>query len=247
MRNTVLLLGLSGVLAVLTPVQAGNCGYSGYRSSYYYPKTYYYNTPGYGYSYPVQKVVAQELEVAPLFVTVPVESYAVPIQAYGVNHYYSVQENYQQRATLRDIIREELRAFQGGGTAAQQATTVAPRPTPTPTPVPSTPSYSTAPPKPTDLGVDNDTDPNVAAAVLAAFQSTGCLNCHMKQIKGNLRLAFDQNGTVKLALQNRDRRWLVYGYSSTGVMPPEAQNDASKAMKNDLLPGLLQWALAAKQ
>src|SRR6516165_454007 len=69
--------------------------YPYYGSQVSYPSTV---TPGtyqsqhhhYEKTYPAQKVVAQEIAVAPLIVTVPVESKAVPVHAYGSPYYYSV-------------------------------------------------------------------------------------------------------------------------------------------------------------
>ena len=102
----VAMLALS-ILTVNAPAQ----GYNYYN---YSPNCYScYSAPNYQQHYekvyPAQKVVAQEIAVAPLIVTVPVESKAVPVHAYGSPYYYSVSEAYREKAYLREVLREELR------------------------------------------------------------------------------------------------------------------------------------------
>jgi len=209
------------------------------RCQTYYQPTY--QSSGYNYyTAPVQKVVAQEVVVAPLVVTVPVVSYAVPIQAYGATHYYSVHDAYQQRAAIRDVIREELRNY-----LATQGQPVAPGATYTPPPAVA-PAPMIQPPVTqsgvrTDLGIDDKGDPQV----IAAFVGT-CYKCHGGSMgtKGNLRLLYEQNGNYALAKHGKERKWMIYGQASTGVMPPEAVNDGSKALKQEYLPALLKWTVS---
>jgi hypothetical protein len=226
--------------------------YYGYYSpsySYYSPSYYNYYSPSYetpvAYKdYVVQKVVAQEVAVAPLIVTVPVISYGVPIQNYGVGHYYSVQENYQQRANLREVVREELRAAlaglngNGNGTYQQPPRQQPQQQQQLPKEEPASKGQRS------DLGKDAVTPKDLAAKIVKAFTDTGCLGCHGgAKINGNLRLAYDESGVVTLARQSKERRWMIYGQASTGVMPPAARDDATKAMKQEHLPDLLRWVL----
>lgn len=196
--------------------------------------------------YPAQKVIAQEIFVAPLIVTVPIEYKAIPIQAYGVNHYWSVQESYQQKAMLRDVVREELRNFMNAPGGAAPAPAYQHQPGPAYQHQPVTPVAPAGVRKLPDLGVDNETSDDIAKPVIAAF-SVSCMRCHgaTEKLQGNLRLAHVMpDGTYKLAKQSSERRWMAYGMASTGVMPPEAKTDASKAMSQEKLPALLKWVVS---
>ena len=201
-----------------------------------------YHQQHYQYQYPVQKVVAQEIAVAPLIVTVPVDSKAVPVQAYGAQYYYSVGEAYQQKAAIRDVIREELRALVGGGGGA-----------PLPTPggraevktAPATAPATAAVTGPSDAP-DTTTPAELQTKVLAAFQGkANCVSCHGAgaSLSGNFRLVKDDGkGGYQLVALSSDKRWKTYAMSSVGAMPPAAAADASKAMESEHLPSLLQWA-----
>lgn len=209
------------------------------RCQTYYQPTY--TPPAYNYyTAPVQKVVAQEVAVAPLVVTVPVVSYGVPIQAYGPTHYYSVHDAYQQRAAIRDVIREELRNYLATQGQPAPGTPYTPPPAVTPAPM-NTPPVITPGGAKTDLGIDEKGDPQV----IAAFVST-CYKCHGGSMgtKGNLRLLYEQGGNYALAKHGKERKWMIYGQASTGVMPPEAVTDGSKAMKQEYLPALLKWTVS---
>lgn len=206
------------------------------RHSYYANQAYV--APVVARNYAVQKIVTQDVAL----VAVPVVTYAVPIQAYNAAHYYSVQESYQQKATIRDVIREELRAFMGNA-APNTPSTPARQPAPG-----SPPLYSKEKPadakKATDLGKDATTPKEIADPVIKAFKDATCLNCHNgTQVKGGLRLTYEEGGVTTLAKQTPERRWVVYGQASTGVMPLEARNDATKAMKQEDLPSVLRWVL----
>lgn len=227
-----------------------NCYYGGhYQGSYYRPAPYVAPSPGYNFHAPppylAQKIVAQEIAIAPLVVTVPIASQAVPIQAYGANHYYSVQEAYQQRAMIRDVIREELRNFlktQGSEAVPPVSATPNPKTVPNPNPPAPGPGGKKVP----DLGPDNETDPRIAQTVLGAWQKAGCMSCHTGEnadLSGGLRLAYSNGGSYQLAKQSKERAWMIYGQMSTGWMPPAARKDASKAAPQDTLPPVLQWVV----
>jgi hypothetical protein len=207
--------------------------YSGAPS--YYPNsgnTYAYNP------YYAQKVVAQEIAVAPLIVTVPVDSAAVPIANYGVNHYWSVQEAYQQQQSIRAAVREELRAILGAQPQQPFTNTPQPQPQPTPAPAPAT--------KVTDLGIDTSTPTEVAQPLIASMNQN-CFKCHgavENDLKGNLRLLYKDANGLRLAQQTVDRKWHIYGVASTGIMPPSAQQDATKAVPQNQLLAWFRWASA---
>lgn len=248
--------------------------YCNNRVFYASSPTYYYSTPSYGhtatksvthypgwtynhqdgyyykdkeYHYPVQKVVAQEVQLAPLIVTVPVASVGVPVEAYGQKHYYTVTEAYQQKAQIRDIIREELRsALVGGGTAP--ATTATPAPPVTNSANPATGSVPSGRGAGTPAAgqrweADTSVPEAIQAPVLATFTSH-CGTCHSSGTAGGIKLMVDgPGGKVFLPKLSREQKWAVYGALSTGVMPPEAAKDANKAVPNEKLPAILRWVL----
>lgn len=210
---------------------------TGYVQQGYYRQNYYnpYHV--------VQKVVAQDYHVQPLYVGVPVQPAYVNVQATGSPYYYSVSAAYNEKAYLRDVLREELRNIlgSGNGDAAQP-----PQAVKQPRAVPKTgPPAGAQPPD----GPDTVTPPELQTKVLAAYQETGCLNCHGATGKASgpsgreFRLvADDGTGVLKLARLPSDKRWKVYGMSEVGAMPPSARDDATKAMKQEHLPALLQYA-----
>lgn len=185
--------------------------------------------------YPVQKVIAQEIAVAPLIVTVPIDSRAVPIQAYGAPYYYSVGDAYQQKALLREVIREELRSFTGNGHTQ-----------PVQPPVVKPPMPMNGGAKPVSWLVDDATPADLQTKVLEAFTSkVNCVKCHGggAEDKGGFKLVLpDGQGGYRLTKQPSDKRWKIYGMASVGAMPPEAAADAAKAMESKFLPDLLRYA-----
>ena len=222
---------------------------------YYYPGQYqggYYQAPSNTYYQPYanyppppylqQKIIAQPIQAAPLVVTVPIATQAVPIQYYGPTHYYSVQEAYQQRALIREIIREEIRNYlQGVGSTTPMSH---PQSQPQSKPATVMPQSSK---KVFDLGVDNVTDPQIAQAVVNSWKKATCLNCHSgadNELSGKLRLAYVENGQYALAKQSDERAWKIYGMMSTGMMPPAAVKDASKIAPQDTLVPVLQWVVS---
>jgi mono/diheme cytochrome c family protein len=214
----------------------------------YRPITYYQTQQHYGhyqhvqqvqhYSYPVQKVVAHDVAVAPLYVTVPVEVKAVPVQYYAAPYYYSYGEAYREKANLRDVIREELRSALGQDPKDRPAPQRAPQRGHEKPPDGS--GRTETPPS----GPDDDTPAELQAKVLTAYQGKGsCLSCHGDSGANKFKLATtDGQGTLRLLKQPPDKRWKIYGMSSSGVMPPAAQNDADKAMEVQHLPTLLEYA-----
>ncbi len=211
--------------------QQYNTVYPATNSGHYGPYNYYNYSPGYAY----QKVVAQEIAVAPYIVTVPVDSRQVPIQNYGVGHYWSVQESYQQKQLIRDAVREELRAVLGGQTA--QPSTVPAQPATNP--------LTALANKVTDLGVDTTTPAEVSQPLIASMNQF-CFKCHGAvdaDIKGGLRLLIrGSDGTLKLAKQTDDRKWRIFGEMSTGLMPPASQQDTSKAVPQNQQLAWYKWA-----
>lgn len=233
------------------------------------PQTYV--PPGYEPAqpyYPAQKVVAQEISVAPLIVTVPVDSKAVPAYAYGNPYYYSVSEAYREKAYLRDLLREELKNAGLSSSAVASATTTGTAGNTTlrqlqqalgTPPAVTQPPAVTAPPAVTPPAraeqqtawvPDGVTPADLQKKVLAAYQGKGnCLNCHGAEgpAQGPRRKEFrlvvsDGKGGLLLARQPSDKRWKIYGMASVGAMPPAAANDATKAMEATHLPALLQYA-----
>lgn len=215
--------------------------YYSYKAPVTYGHSYNHNYHHqYEYQYPVQKVIAQEIAVAPLIVTVPVDTKAVPVQAYGAQYYYSVGEAYQAKAAIRDVIREELRNLIAPNSGATL---------PTPggrdavkTPPAKAPEVKAGPSE----APDTTTPAELQTKVLAAFQGkANCVSCHGAgaSLSGNFRLVKDDGkGGYQLVALSSDKRWKTYAMSSVGAMPPAAASDASKAMESEHLPSLLQWA-----
>jgi hypothetical protein len=188
----------------------------------------------------VQKIIAQEIAVAPYVVTVPVDSRAVPVYAYGQPYYYSIGEAYREKAYIRDVIREELRALVSGNV---------PQPT---APRPQSTNQPQQPNKPQSLAPDTATPLELQQQVIAAYQGrANCLGCHGASGRASgpngteFRLVLDDgSGGLVLARHSSDKRWKIYGMASSGTMPPTAANDASKAMEPKHLATLLQYALS---
>lgn len=196
-------------------------------------------------AYVQQKVVAQQVAVAPFIVTVPVASQAVPAETYGLDHYYTVQRSYQDKAALREVVREELRNF------LTQNTPTLPVPpgaqAPAAAPVPNQPPPPPAPAPPASAEMPAALDSRVLGQVLTTFTNR-CAKCHGATkddaLQGGFRLVSPQaDGTYQLADVSEDKRWKVYAMATAGVMPPIAAKDASKAIPNGELPALLRWAL----
>lgn len=209
-----------------------------YRGVYQPPKvTYQAPTVGrLNYHVPVQKVVANDIAAAPLIVTVPVDSHAVPVGQYGSPYYYTVGDAYREKAYIRDVIREELRALVGGNPPQPTA----PAGYPPKGPAAPQPGQATQP-QPEADAIDDVTPPDLQQKVVAAYGGKGnCLGCHGNgQASGRFKLT---NEAGQLLKKSSDKRWKIYGMASVGAMPPSAANDASKAMEAANLPVLLQYA-----
>jgi mono/diheme cytochrome c family protein len=271
------LLALAAAGTVRAQYNPAGCypyyGYRQYAPTYYqapaYPPQPYYHqeqtyeqpySPPYEKVYPAQKVLAQEIAVAPLIVTVPVDSKAVPVQAYGSPYYYSVSEAYREKAHLRDVLREELRSLlTTGGSAATTTTTTATAQAAQQTAVQGLQAQQmlAQPPPPPQVPAavaeksepDDQTPAELQAKVVAAYKGKGnCLSCHgidgQSGPKGKpFRLVLDDGkGGQVLRKLTSDRRWKIYGMASVGAMPPAAANDANKARESTHLPALLQYA-----
>lgn len=223
-----------------------NCYPSYSYYSYKAPVCHNYHQQHYQYQYPVQKVVAQEIAVAPLIVTVPVDSKAVPVQAYGAQYYYSVGEAYQAKAAIRDVIREELRNLvspqSGGGVLPTPGGRAEVKTAPPASGGGKAPEVNSGP----SDAPDTVTPAELQEKVLTAFQGkANCVSCHGAgaSLSGNFRLVQDDGkGGYQLVALSSDKRWKTYAMSSVGAMPPAAASDASKAMESEHLPSLLQWA-----
>lgn len=212
-----------------------------YGSSYVAPVTssYYYPSQSTTY-YPTQKIIAQEVQVEPLVVTVPVVPLAVPINYYGAQHYYSAQQTYQDRAQLRALLREELQNIMQQQQQPQQQQQA------TPPMLPLKKEESRLPEHPNVPGEGPDTPPELAAAVIKVF-STNCATCHgptNANPSGRLNLFTTKpTGESVLPRFSIEKKWMIYGMASTGVMPPQAAKDPAKAVNLDDLNTLLKWAV----
>lgn len=174
----------------------------------------------------VQKVIAQE--VAPLVVTVPVVSQAVSIESYGVRSYYSARDYYEQRASLREIIRSEIRQALRQPQASE------------PPIVTGTQYLRTG----KDQGPDLTLAPEIANPVAGVFKDY-CLRCHgaSSELKGGLRLAYIQpDGRLVPSKFDKGMKSKILGSIESGFMPPDADIDASKAVPTDRRPPLRVWA-----
>lgn len=209
--------------------------------------------------YPAQKVIANDIAVAPLIVTVPVvmpsvpiAHAAVPIEAYGQAFSYSTEAAYSADARTRKIFREELARVLP---QIQQSAPAAPMMLPPQAPaVPMTPQLPPAAPS-APLAAnpaipDTTTPADLQVKVLDVFKSKNCLLCHgaAGTAKGSngaeFRLVMDDGkGGLLLRQQSSDRRWKTFGMCSVGAMPPVAANDATKAVEPDKLQVLLNYAL----
>lgn len=222
---TLLVTGL--LLSLGSSAEAQNCyPYSGPQQT------------NYQQTYPTQKIVSpyvQGIAYAP----VAVDSYAVPVQAYAPAYYYSVGDAYREKAYIRDVIREELRALVSGTVPATNTPAASvTAPTNRPAPVSSKQKTGAVP--------DDITPADIQQKVIAAYQGrANCLSCHGAGAspKGDLRLVLEDGaGGIKLVRYDSPMRWKIYGMASVGAMPPAAANDASKAMETNHLPNLLQYA-----
>lgn len=194
-------------------------------------------THGHNQQY-VQKVVTTDVHATPIFVAVPVDSVAVPVQAFRANYYYSVGEGYAQKAMLREVVAEELRKLipAGGGAPVTLPNPAGMSPKTNPITNPST--------NPKGKVVADDVTPlELQAKVLAAFNSDKgrCVSCHgpTKQSAG-LQLITEDGKLVKF---NRMMRLGINNAITSGFMPQEAQTDGSKAVDSKYYGDLLQWAI----
>lgn len=175
--------------------------------------------------------------MAPLIVTVPVASAAMPVEMYGPRHYYTAVEAYQQKAQIRDIIREELRSALVGATTATLPP-VAPPVNPS-----TTGRGAGTPAVPVKWEADTLTGLDVQNPVIEMV-TQHCGTCHTSGTSGGIKLLVDGPGGKQfLPKMTKEQKWTIYGVVSTGVMPPEAAKDASKAVPNEKLPSLLRWVL----
>lgn len=207
--------------------------------------------------YPPQKIVAQEIAVAPLVVTVPVDTKAVPVQAFGNPYYYSVSDAYREKAYLRDVVREELRALINGGPPQPNTNSGArsyQQPNAHTAPVTPSTIIQQAPNTGNSGGakgeqLDDLTPPELQKAVLAAYQGrASCVSCHGPGGTNGFKLVLDDGaGGYRLTKLSSDKRWKVYGMASVGAMPPAAVKDANKAMEPQNLNTMLQYAAQKDQ
>jgi len=244
---------MTGALFLALALTPGQHCYSprpvyGYYNNYY-PQTYYQPAhqayyPQHQPVYPAQKVIAQDIAVAPLIVTVPVDSKAVPVHAHGSPYYYSASDAYREKAYLREVIREELRALATGNVPQQNTQ-----------PVQRQPQQQAQPPVQQNQPVveqqrlDDETPMEIQTQVLAAYNGTGkCVECHGGSEKASgrrgreFRLVLDTENGPRLAYQPPAKRWEIYGMASAGAMPPAAAKDAAKAMETKFLSIMLQYA-----
>lgn len=193
--------------------------------------------------YAVQKVVAQDIAVAPLIVTVPVDYRATPVQAYGYPYYYSVQDTFREDTRIRDIIREELKKFTLEAQQQRKETV----PPPSHVPHPQQPAnQQTGEPEVKKVTIDTTTPMELRDKIIAAFtaQPSNCYKCHGQggRASKGLVLLTEYNGKLELVTLDNKMRSLVYVMSEAGMMPPAARDDASKAMPAQYHADLLKWA-----
>lgn len=208
-----------------------------------YPPTYYPGPypPAYQPGYPVQKVIANDIALAPLIVTVPVDSKAIPVHAFGNPNYYSVGDAYREKAYMRDAVKEavrdELKALLGGQTTAPQPVAQQPRAEQQKAPV-GQPAGDTDEP-------DTTTPQELQQKVLAAYAGrSGCVNCHTGAAaqgpKGKpYRLVSDDGKLLKKSSEKRARLYLVI---IGAQMPPGSDRDPNKTMEAAHLPAIFQYA-----
>lgn len=271
---------LGSLLLAGTTLGQGYNGYNQHNYSYYpgynyyqgytcpcSPPGYYGGHQNYGYnqqyqhqnSYLAQKVIGQDVNVYPLIVTVPVESKAVPANAYGSPYYYSASDTYREKAYLRELLREELQKLTGQP-AQGQATQVQPAPVeqraavvpqaPEPGQLPQAMTTRQAPSKEKKVWAEDTVTPvQLRDTLLAAFQGrSNCVNCHgaegpARGEKGEeFRLIVNVGGKTKLAKQTSDKRWKIYAMAASFTMPPKANEDGSKTMETKYLPALMAYA-----
>lgn len=214
-------------------------------SNYSYP-SYSTYTPTYApvttqSYYPVQKIIAQEVIVEPLIVTVPVVPLAVPISQYGAQHYYSVQQTYQDRASLRALLREELQNLMAQPQQQQQQPYTPPMQPLKKDPVQNLEKSSTS-----NWRYGGPVTPEPLASEMVKIFNKSCVTCHgpdNQNPSGGLRLM--ENGTNGVALPSFSlaMKWQIYGMASTGVMPPSAAKDPAKAVELEALNTMLKWVV----
>lgn len=222
--------------------------YYGYQQNYQnYQNQYqnYYNYNQYQQQYyqpyyPAQKVYANEIAVAPLIVTVPVESKAVPVHAYGSPYYYSASDAYKEKAYMREVIREEFRNLLNTDKSTTNKSSTNSNTNKSTTP--ATPSKSKTN-EPQAMVPDTTTPQDLQQKVLAAYSGkANCVSCHIDGGSNPFKLVMDDGkGNNILVKQTRERKWMIYGMASVGAMPPAAVNDSNKAMEAVHLPNLLQY------
>jgi len=167
-----------------------------------------------------EKVFASNLIATPIVVSVPVQSYAVPIQQYGSQHYTSALNHYAIRQAVRQAIAE-VQAQQLQAPAVAQ-----PQKQPEPAQVQAQPSD----------GADS-------SAIRQMFTQR-CVSCHgaRKEVSGGFHLVWrDESGQLRWKTLTPEQRKSIFFEVSTGSMPKEAQTDESKAIDQNLLPALAEW------
>lgn len=215
------------------------CGVQSYdQYQTQYAQTQYAQTQYNGNYYPpAHKVVAQDQYVQPLIIAVPVQSVGIPAYAAGNTYYYSANVAYNQKAQMRQVIREELERAGMAGVGAEG-------PPQRPAGLNQRPAPGVQAPPAGETTADQATPLDLQAKVLTAYKSeVNCLRCHdyaVAQAKGAGFRLTTQDG--KLARQISDKRWKVYGMVSVGAMPPEAAEDGAKAMKSVYIQTMLEYA-----
>lgn len=191
----------------------------------------------------------------------PAIALLTPVQDYPYNHghaynqqvaavlappyYWSVTEAYQQKAMLREVVREEMQSFFSKPVSTQQVVPQQPV-------QPPSKKIDALPPQKQTINWEPDTltPPDIQATVLEAFNSA-CISCHGgggKDSKGLKLVLPKPDGGYALTALPPDKHWTVYGMVSVGAMPPGARNDPQKRLPSKYMQALLDRAvLAGKQ
>lgn len=224
---------LVGLLVLVTLAAAQQC---------YQRQTYVPVQQQVYHEYPQQKIVAQDVVAYPYYiVTVPVVTQAVPIQNYGVSHYYSIQESYQRRNEIREILREELKNALTSPAAPAAAAPAYQHQAP-PTPAAASPARI-EPPIALKALLDTETPDEIQKPALAVFEAH-CATCHGDKPLGEsntLTLVLSSGGDKRLARLSEDKKWKLYGMIQAGAMPPKANLDPSKLVPDAQMTAVLNY------
>lgn len=175
----------------------------------------------------VQKVVASNVVVAqPVTVAVPVTATTYNVQYLNQDHYYSVQAAYQQKATLRELIRETVQELQTQGL-------VQPNPS----------NGSVGAQYLTQGKAQPTTSPAPSKALSVVMQK--CAGCHNDaDAKGGLKLVTQgSDGRLTWAELTSEQKLRAAAMAAAGQMPTTARTNPQAALTVEESRHLMEWAL----